>query len=134
MIVSAPQLATQPTVQPAHPGEDPDVKAVKETIAERYRNAYQLMDIDALKKVWPTIPRNKESSLSTAFKAKDVKALNVQLNCQEPSLHGDTAEYSCDQIFTWKFENAKQPPQRFPVVFQLKKNNGIWYIQDVRNK
>jgi len=45
----------------------------------------------------------------------------------------DAAEYACQELFTYRYENTKQQ-LRFSAIFDLKKIDGKWKILDKRDK
>jgi len=126
-----PKVVAGPSV-PSPPPENPDAKAINETMAE-YKNAFHFMDIDALKHIWPTMPGATDKDIRKLFNAKDIKAVDVQLTCKDPMFKADAAEYACQELFTYRYENTKQQ-LRFSAIFDLKKIDGKWKILDKRDK
>jgi tetratricopeptide (TPR) repeat protein len=121
-------VTAPPPPQPAAGNLD-DVKAA----IERYRDAYETLSVDEVRKAWPGIPRNIEKKIDESFKA--FRAIRLQIEYGTPSVSGDTAQWLCTQTMTYTTKDGKrQPPQRLPVVFSLRKSGGVWYVQDMHGQ
>jgi serine/threonine-protein kinase len=124
-----PAPAPVASVAPTAPPENPDIKAVHETIEQRYREAYESMAIDELQQVWPTITKPQKDAINGTFKM--YKAIKVRYTCAQPVMSGDTARCTCGESVTYTTnDNKRQPPVSVSIVFELKKNGGTWYVQN----
>jgi predicted Ser/Thr protein kinase/tetratricopeptide (TPR) repeat protein len=97
----------------------------------RYQDAYRQMKVEALKNVYPSLPRETGQQLDRAFRrdcrAYDVTFLNPQLSlvADDPTAATVTVRttYTCQP----KSAQAAQP-QTVQDVFQLRKISGEWLI------
>src|SRR5205085_6431233 len=108
---------------PPPPTENPDIKAIKETVKGRYKDAYESMEFDEVKKVWPSLSGSKAEAVRGVFKAKGLKAIKLNLNCGEPMIKGDSAEYRCSEIASYKVGDKRETSKPYPILFQLKKTS-----------
>ncbi len=116
---------------PAAPVENPDVKAVRDTI-ERFREAYQLRSVEELQKTWRSIPRRTRDALRETFTNRDIRAITVRYDCPgQPVITGDSAQLDCSETLTYT-TNVVQRPQTVSIRFLLKKISGTWYVEDHR--
>jgi hypothetical protein len=125
--------SVQVTVEsaPAAPIENPDLKAVRDTI-ERFREAYQLRSIEELQKTWRSIPKRTRDALRETFTNRDIRAIAVRYDCPgQPLITGDSAQFDCSETLTYT-TNAVQRPQTVSIRFLLKKISGTWYVLDHR--
>lgn len=117
-------LPTQPPVNP----EAAEVFAA----LHRYEDAYESMDINELKEVWPTLSKAQIDKLKAGFKG--AQAVKVQLQqCGPAATNGSTAQVSCTQSMVYTFEGHRQPPQTLAADISLKKGaDGKWVVDEVR--
>lgn len=116
----------QPAAQPVAPPEDPNIKAVLDTIQVRYKDAYESMETDELKKVWPSLPKPTEKRLKESFKA--VRAIKDHLQCSKPAISGDSAKCTCSETLVFTYDSERKSSEPVSVVFELQKVNGSWRV------
>jgi serine/threonine-protein kinase len=132
-VTKSVQVIVEAVAPPSLPR--PSSEPAKAAI-DRYRDAWQSMSIDEMRKAWPSIPKNKEKDIKTVF--NQFKAIRVTLACSEPSIipsinGNDRVQCACSQDFTYTGRDGRvQPPVHGSTVFQLKKVGGTWYVDDVR--
>lgn len=110
-------------------GQPPDTKAVLETL-QRYRGAFETMDIAEIRIVWPQMPMVTEKQLKELFKT--VRAIKLDLKCGDPVITGDSAESTCSQGAVYVVENDRRRSDSQQQIFKLHKVRGRWYIMSVR--
>ncbi len=130
-VVEAPAPPPQPAQPtPSVARENPDIRAVKDTVEVRWKDAYESMSTDEEKKVWPTIPKARIDADRGIF--NKYKAVRVQHRCSEPSISGDTAQYPCSETIRYTdTSNKVQAPKTAPLVYVLKKKDGVWYVDAI---
>ncbi len=102
---------------------------------DRYKDAWESMSIEELRKAWPSMPKNKEKDIKAVF--NQFKAIRVSFSCADPSpipsiAGADRVQCSCTQNFTYTSRDGKvQPTVRGSSVFHLKKIASTWYVDDV---
>ncbi len=98
---------------------------------EQYRNAYHSLDIEALVKVYPTLPREMRQSLERAFK-RDCRDYDVTFGNMIPLLGDDPtiATVSVRGTYTCTPKSRQAPTtQSVQEVFQLRKFGNAWVIE-----
>jgi uncharacterized caspase-like protein len=112
------------------PPTNPDKDAVRAAL-NLYESAYDSMDTDLLKKIWPSLSREQIRELRAGFDG--AKAVMVELRSPAITLAGDTATVTADQWMKWTRAGHQQPPQANSVQIQLKKDaGGSWLVDGVR--
>jgi hypothetical protein len=113
---------------------NPDEEAVR-TALDNYEEAYASMNVLELKKVWPSLSRDREKAIKTAFETPGLKAVNVQLRNRTVHIDGGTATAICDQWMIYTFAGRLRPPQSNSVEILLSKNSvGDWAVNGVKGK
>jgi hypothetical protein len=118
----------EPKVTPTAPTAPPRLDAVRETIEQRYKDAYESMVIEELQKVWPTMTKQQKEAINSTFKA--YKAIRARYSCSDPTINGDSASCACKETVTYTTKDNKlQPPMSASILFQLKKSGQGWLVQ-----
>ena len=131
-VTKSVQVIVEAVPQPSAPSASAEPMKVA---IDRYREAWESMSIDEVRKAWPSIPKGRENDIKRVF--NNFKAIRVKLACSEPSpipsiASGDRAQSTCSQDFTYTGKDGKvQPAVHGSAVFQLKKVSGTWYVEDV---
>ncbi|MGA3127080.1 MAG: protein kinase [Candidatus Korobacteraceae bacterium] len=120
--------ASAPTPATPAPVENPDLKAVRETIEQRYKDAYQSGDIGELQKVWPGMAKAQKDAMTGVFKSTN--NIQAHYSCAQPSISGDTAKCTCTESVTYTISHKRQSPVVASIIFELKKSSGTWYVQN----
>jgi|GEM_PF-3240197 len=131
-LTPIPIPAATPVPPPPPQVEDPEIKAVKDTIQVRYKNALQLKSLGELRKVYPNLSKGEEDGLKSVFGATN--ALVVEFACEALKVTGDSAECSCVETMTTNMDNRVGKPKTSRVTFRLSKNGGAWHIISSRAK
>ena len=108
-----------------------DLEAIR-TLVQRYGQAFEQRDADALRQIWPSLSssmysayRKNFGSASAISMSADVKSINV-------SPDGQSANVSAliTQKYTPRGYSART--SRDTALFQLVKTGNVWVIADVR--
>ncbi len=104
-----------------------DVEAISQTLA-RLKGAYDSMDINALRREWPSLTQIQSDAIETTF----VGLMSLRLNddCDGlPMISGDTAEWMCTETLRYVIKGRHQIPDvHNTVVYYFKRGRGRWYI------
>jgi hypothetical protein len=97
---------------------------------ERYRLAFEHRSVDELRRVWPTLTRQEQTSFQEFF--RNARAVSMSLRPQgEPEIAGDTATVKAVRSIQMTSERGREPAQENPVVIRLKRNGQEMLIESV---
>jgi serine/threonine protein kinase len=104
-----------------------DVQSIKETLA-RFKGAYDSMDINALRREWPSLTQTQADAIKTTFVG--LSSLRLNDNCDGlPAISGDTAEWTCHETINYVIKGQHQiPAVRNTITYHLKKGATRWYV------
>ncbi len=126
---AAEAQARQKTTSPASDNAA-DVRAIQQTLAN-FEAAYSSMDLQAIRNVWPGMP--KESATLTSNQFQFAKAVTLQLRPAEaPVINGNSATVICLRRteLTPKFgKKVASPEERVRVTLQ--RAGAGWVIQSI---
>ena len=109
-----------------------EVQTIKETMA-RFKGAYDSMDINAVRREWPSLTQTQSDAIKTTFLGLTSVRLNDECD-GSPTISGDTAEWTCVETITYVVKGQHQiPAVHNAVVFHFKRAGAKWYI-DRREK
>src|SRR5215469_6517968 len=78
--------------------ENPDVKAVRDTVLIRFKNAFDANDVKELEKVWRGMRKIDKDEWNKIFTNKDIGNIQISDQCDfTPVLKGDLAELVCKE-------------------------------------
>jgi uncharacterized caspase-like protein len=111
-----------------------DVDAINDVI-QRYQEAYNQRDPDALWQIWPDAGEKNKQSIENSF--KNAKSIEMSLTKDPPKIapDGQTATIKCKMSYHYVFmTDGIRPVDRKgdDTAFTLKKNNGTWVIADTK--
>jgi len=107
-----------------------DVRAIQQVLRS-YQGAIENKDINALKRMWPSIPRKKEEEMKVF---KDSKSIRVELEPQgEPRLSEGAAVVNCRKIQRVVFSNGQRFDLRFDSKITLRKSSGEWLVESIED-
>ncbi len=133
-----PAAKTEPKVEPAtgeagdsFRGSSADIAGIKESL-NQFIDAYNLKDLDGIKRVWPRIDKNAQDAYKNLFKRAE--AVNVKEQCSpvdQPTkfLPPDTAEWNCEETKAYTENKTPHPQGHLNVKWRFKKLNGKWVIE-----
>jgi eukaryotic-like serine/threonine-protein kinase len=123
-----------PTPAPVAPSTAPIAKANPEAdiraLIEKYADAYNQRDADALRRIWPTIGA-RYSKLKTVFAAASSIREEVNIESIEVTADGTKAAVKgrSSQVFT---EKGQSRESKSTMTFRLVKSGGGWAISDIQ--
>ena len=126
-----PPVVAKPPVkaEPAPPVVDPDA-AVRSTI-QRYAQAFNQRDADALRQVWPNM-----GALYARYKSlfQQVSSITMRVDIENIQFGADgtTAVVHAQEFQESKMDGYKSGRKQTPRTFQLARTNGSWLITDVQ--
>jgi hypothetical protein len=98
----------------------------------RYQNAYRERSIDALKKAYPSIPREMAQALQRAF--RDCRDYDVALGNMQFALSPDDPTYGTVVVrstYVCQPKSAQAAePRSMNELFELRKVAGAWVIEN----
>jgi hypothetical protein len=97
-------------------------------VLKRYAAAYTARDANAVKAVFPDVPRF--GTIVESFKI--FKSYQLTLVPADPQISGDRATVRCQRTVAVTDEHGKQPPRSETVNFSLRKAGGQWLIASVQ--
>jgi predicted Ser/Thr protein kinase len=121
-------VVPRPVLQPTTPAENPDAKAVVDTIEVRLAGAYDSRAVNEVKKVWKQMSKGHEKDLKDNLENKDIRSIKTTIKCQTPKIIGSSAECICTQTATVNQDNIFQTDKPRQILYRLVKESGSWYI------
>ena len=121
----APSAAVPPSVSTA------DTDAIK-ALLDRYAQAFDNRNADAVREVWPTMSSKIYSGYKNAF--QNASAINLQINNSDVSIAPDRSSATVNAMVTQDYTPKRQAMKSIttPYVFQFSKKNGNWVITAVK--
>lgn len=104
-----------------------DVQAIEQTMA-RFKGAYDSMDINAIRREWPTLTSTQSDALKTTFLG--LQSVRLNDDCAgSPTVEGDTAQWNCHETVAYALKGGRQIPNvQNTVIFHFKRAGGGWHI------
>ncbi|MBZ5704336.1 MAG: protein kinase [Acidobacteriia bacterium] len=121
---------TPPASKPSGP-TPADLDAIR-TLVQRYAQAFEQRDADALRRIWPSLNSSMYSAYKTNFGNASAISMSVEIKSINASPDGQSATASAlvTQKYTPKGYSAHS--SRDTALFQLAKTGDVWVIADVR--
>jgi tRNA A-37 threonylcarbamoyl transferase component Bud32 len=133
--INARVAALSAANQPANPpkpilpaDETPAVLAA----VQRYADAFDRRDVDALRRVWPTMTPTDYGKFKISFSGASAIQLQVANEKVELGADGATAIVNTDITRSYTPKGEKPLVSRDHTVFHLVKGNGAWVIKDLQ--
>jgi tRNA A-37 threonylcarbamoyl transferase component Bud32 len=133
--INARVAALSAANQPANPpkpilpaDETPAVLAA----VQRYADAFDRRDVDALRRVWPTMTPTDYGKFKSSFSGASGIQLQVANEKVELGADGATAIVNADITRSYTPKGEKPLVSRDHTVFHLVKGNGAWVIKDLQ--
>jgi serine/threonine protein kinase len=104
-----------------------DAQGIQETMA-RFKGAYDSMDINALRREWPSLTQTHAAAIKTTFVG--LKSIRLNDACDGlPAISGDRATWTCRETITYVIKGQPQiPTVRNTVTFYFKRAGGKWLV------
>jgi ketosteroid isomerase-like protein len=130
---------SQPPISPAKPPVRPetprvvteDANAGIRAVIQRYSQAFEQKDADALRKIWPNMG-NKYSGYRVSFDSALSIRMRVDIGNVNLSSDGATAVITGQVSQDYTPKGSKTRSSRDVVTFHLARANGAWIIADVQ--
>jgi len=129
----------QPPISPAKPSVRPEIPPVVTEDADagvraavqRYSQAFEQRDANALREIWPNMG-DKYSGFRSSF--ENARSIRMRVNIQGVDLdpNGATAVAKAQVSLDYTPKGAKSNSHTDTAVFHLAKSNGAWIITDVQ--
>jgi hypothetical protein len=122
--------------QPAKPVVDDKNEVLK--IVAQYNQAYNDRNVDALRKIWPTMDHKRIASTRDFFKTASSVTSTYKID-QEPQINGDEAIVRWTLTFSYVVNGKEENQRPSGVIMTLKKHQSassaaVWEIQSVSGR
>ncbi len=128
---ASPPPATKPTVKTEAPPLVADPEATVRSLIERYAQAFNQRDADALRQVWPNMGP-LYARYKTLFQEVDSISMRVDIQKIQFGPGGTTAIVNAQESQESKMKGYKTGRKQTARTFQLALSNGYWLITDVQ--
>ena len=129
--VAALSAANQPA-NPPKPIQPADETPAVLAAVQRYADAFDRRDVDALRRVWPTMTPTDYGKFKSSFSGASGIQLQVANEKVELGADGATAIVNADITRSYTPKGEKPLVSRDHTVFHLVKGNGAWVIKDLQ--
>jgi serine/threonine-protein kinase len=123
-----PAAPTKPTaaepVQPASPAS-----AIAEVL-DRYKRALEARNLDAVKRLWPTVSSAQESAMRYEF--QNTKSIEVEILNPQITIAGSTATVQFTRRYRLLTKDGQRPETESRTTMILHRNGSGWTIDQVR--
>jgi serine/threonine protein kinase/tetratricopeptide (TPR) repeat protein len=123
----APQVKPPEVITPTVPDNDAAVRAV----IQRYAQAFERRDANALRQIWPSMG-NRYGRYKTTFEMASSIRMNVAVESVQISADGAGAVVTGQVSQDYTPKGAKVNSRSDRAVFHMAKSNGVWVITDVQ--
>ena len=97
---------------------------------KKYQDAYDLKDMDGLRKIWPTMTTDQRKNVQGTFARTN--AIQLEVVPSVIQIAGDSATVTGHQWVRYNYEGALGPPLQNVVKIELAKNGkGEWLLKSV---
>ena len=97
---------------------------------ERYRQAFERRSMDELRRVWPTLTRQEQTSFQDFF--KNARAVSMTLHVQgEPETSGDAVSVRASRSIQMTSERGREPAQENAVLIRLRRSGQEVTIESI---
>lgn len=109
--------------------ENPDIKAVRDTVLVRFKDAFDANDVKELEKVWRGMQGSDKEAMNRTFTNKNVRSIRITDQCDgNPVLKGDFAELVCKETIVYTTDDVNRITRK--ITYKLQKINDIWYVME----
>jgi hypothetical protein len=120
----------QPAPPPARTEENP-VTAIQGVLA-RYRAALESRDINALKRIWPTLSGRQEDAIRNEFEHS--RGIAVGLDGVDIRPNGNGATVSCHRNYAVTTADGQTLRTATQMSMTLARHDGVWTIETIRHE
>ncbi len=122
-----PPVKSSETVTSAPPDNDAAVRAV----VQRYAQAFERRDANALRQIWPNMG-GRYARYKSSFELASSIRMNVAIDSVQISTDEATATITGQVFQEYTPKGAKMNSRNDRAVFHLAKSNGVWVITDIK--
>ena len=124
-----PAVRTPPSSSvPVDNAKAPD-EGVRELI-RRYEQALEARSVDALKRLWPSLPDSQEQAMRENF--SHARRIDVEISAVDISVSGTTAVATFLRRYQVLTDDNQRPVTISRTTLYARRNNGDWVIERVR--
>ena len=106
--------------------QDDDEALIRETLRS-YQQAYAALNVDAVRRVYPTVDAGR---LAGSF--GNMRSMDVQIESEQITVNGNTATARCRIRTSAVPKQGRATPNTADTTFSLEKQGGRWIIRDRR--
>jgi hypothetical protein len=125
------EISALSTVATASATHSDDTTAVLAAV-QRYADAFDRRDADALRRVWPSLTPQSYSRLKASFEGASAIQLQITINKVDIGTDATTAVVDADIIRSYTPRGEKTLITKDHAGFRLIKSNGNWVIRDLQ--
>ena len=122
-----PPVKSSETVTSAPPDNDAAVRAV----VQRYAQAFERRDANALRQIWPNMG-GRYARYKSSFELASSIRMNVAIDSVQISTDEATAIITGQVFQEYTPKGGKMNSRNDRAVFHLAKSNGVWVITDIK--
>jgi hypothetical protein len=126
-----PPAVSKPEVPATTPAPVMDSKRAVQAVIQRYAQAFEHKDANALRQIWPNLG-DKYSGYKTAFDGANSIRMRVNFQSVDVSEDGLTAVAKALVSQDYTPKGAKTKSVSSNTIFHLTKSNGVWILSDVQ--
>jgi eukaryotic-like serine/threonine-protein kinase len=137
--ISAPAAAAAPVPPAAAAAASADATRMAENaedavraVLTKYQLALESRDIDALKRIWPALPRRQEDAIKTEFDR--ARGIAVRLDGVNVKITGGVAAVSCRRDYAVTTGDGQTLKTATEMMITMLRKNGAWTIDAVRHE
>jgi hypothetical protein len=129
-VAVSPPPPPQPAPPPARAEENP-VTAIQAVLA-RYRAALESRDINALKRIWPTLSGRQEDAIRSEFEHS--RSIAVGIDSVDIRPNGNGATVSCHRNYAVTTADGQTLRTATQMSMTLARHDGVWTIETIRHE
>jgi len=125
---SAPQPAPQPPPAPETTPAAAPTAAIAELL-ERYEAALEARNLDAIKRIWPTLGSRQEAALRSDF--QNASRIDVEIASPQITINGNSAVVHFTRRYQPQMTDGQRPRSESRVTMNLQRSGQVWTITQI---
>jgi hypothetical protein len=126
-------VQTQPPAQPAPTPAPaaPSPESLIQDVLARYESALEARSLDALKRIWPSLGGNQQSSIRAEFE----QARSIEVDIVNPQTFVSGTSATVTFVRHYEFQPKNGPPQRADTLATMtlrRTDAGGWVIEQIQ--
>lgn len=125
-----PAVQTPPPAQPA-PNAAPSPDSLIREVLTRYESALEARSMEALKRIWPSLAGNQQSSIRTEFE----QARSIEVDVVNPQISVSGASATATFVRHYEFQPKNGTPLRADTLATMtlrRTDGGGWVIEQIQ--